>query len=113
MAFEKSVQLLGDTATYELSLNVKKYTLRDLGFAETKAGNFQLERSLDPNSPFNQGIKVKIIVDKSLSGFKMSTTTANGLKAVNIFKDEDKKSETEQFNYVIGQLIDRDVLKKN
>ncbi|CAM2801970.1 DUF1831 domain-containing protein [Dellaglioa algida] len=112
MAFEKSIQLLGDIVTYELSADVKKYTLRDLGFAETKAGNFQLERSLDPNSPFNQGIKVKIVVDKTLSGFKMSTTTANGLKAVNIFKDENKKAETEQFDYVIGQLVDRDVLKK-
>ena len=52
MAYATTAKILGDTTTYQLSPNVKKYSLRDTGFIETKGGKFQLERSLDPASPF-------------------------------------------------------------
>ena len=47
MAYATTAKILGDTTTYQLSPNVKKYSLRDTGFIETKGGKFQLERSLD------------------------------------------------------------------
>ncbi len=50
MAYATTAKILGDTTTYQLSPNVKKYSLRDTGFIETKGGKFQLERSLDPES---------------------------------------------------------------
>ena len=83
MAYATTAKILGDTTTYQLSPNVKKYSLRDTGFIETKGGKFQLERSLDPASPF-KGFKLKIVVSADLKSFKMVTTTANGLKEVNI-----------------------------
>ncbi|MDT3394998.1 MAG: DUF1831 domain-containing protein, partial [Bacillota bacterium] len=45
--------VLGSTVQYRLNPAVKKYTLRDVGFVPTNNGNFQMERPLDPNSPFN------------------------------------------------------------
>lgn len=41
MEFTKSVRLPGDADTYTLSPEVKKYTLTDLGFEETRRGNFE------------------------------------------------------------------------
>ncbi|GAF35767.1 DUF1831 domain-containing protein [Lentilactobacillus farraginis] len=112
MAFSKTVKLAGDTSTYEISPEVKRYTLKDLGFVETKAGNYSLERSLDPNSPYGTGYKFKMMVAKKLDGFRMSITTGNGLQKVNIFKNSETKESIEQFNFLINNLIDRDVLKR-
>ncbi len=36
MAYATTAKILGDTTTYQLSPNVKKYSLRDTGFIETK-----------------------------------------------------------------------------
>ncbi len=38
MAYATTAKILGDTTTYQLSPNVKKYSLRDTGFIETKGG---------------------------------------------------------------------------
>ena len=49
MAFTEVNQIKGDNQKYRLSPEIKKYSLRDVGFMETKTGKFELERSLDPN----------------------------------------------------------------
>ena len=38
MAYEKQVQLKGDSRRFGLAATIKKYTLRDTGFVPTKAG---------------------------------------------------------------------------
>ena len=108
MAYATTAKILGDTTTYQLSPNVKKYSLRDTGFIETKGGKFQLERSLDPASPF----KGKIVVSADLKSFKMVTTTANGLKEVNIFKGKDTATNQEQLEYILADLVARNVIEK-
>lgn len=110
MALKATGAALGDPKTYQISPNIKRYTLMDLGFVKTKNGNFQLERALDPNSPFTQANKLKISFKADLSGFQMDTTTANGLKAINIFKSEQTKDNVEQYQYLIDNLIEREVL---
>lgn len=112
MAFSKTAQANGDQQTYQISEGIKRYTLKDLGFIETKAGNFSLDRSLDPNSPYNAGYKFKMMVSKDLAGFRMAITTGNGLKKVNIFKDDATADSVEQYNFIINNLIDRDVIKR-
>jgi hypothetical protein len=112
MAFAATAAVKGSTTTYALSPNVKKYTLKDVGFVETRGGNFQLERPLDPNSPYNQAFKLKITVAKDLKNLKMSITTANGLQAVDIFKQPAKTEEITQFNFLVDNLIDREILIK-
>ncbi|KRL84136.1 DUF1831 domain-containing protein [Ligilactobacillus apodemi] len=111
MAYGKTAEILGDTTTYQLSSDVKKYALRDTGFMETKGGKFQLERSLDPASPF-KGFKLKVVVAADLGSFKMVTTTANGLKEVNIFKGKDAAANQEQLEYILADLLARNIIEK-
>jgi len=44
MAFQTSVSLANCEYTYSLNPNVKKFTLRDNTFAESKVGNYELSR---------------------------------------------------------------------
>ena len=69
-----------------------------------------LERSLDPNSPYNQGFKFKMTVTSALDGFKMVTTTANGIKEVNVFKGNDAETHIEQLNYILKDLMDHNII---
>ena len=46
MAFETSVSLTNCDYTYAIHPNIKKYTLRDNTFAQTKVGNYELNRLL-------------------------------------------------------------------
>ncbi|MFD1671155.1 DUF1831 domain-containing protein [Agrilactobacillus yilanensis] len=111
MALAATAKVLGGADTYALSPNVKRYTLRDTGFMETKNGNFQLEQPLNGVSPYAGGFKLKITVSKELQKLKMSVTDASGLHPMNIFKDLEKTGTiVEQFNYVIQNLLDREVL---
>ncbi|KRL38708.1 hypothetical protein FD20_GL001426 [Liquorilactobacillus uvarum DSM 19971] len=112
MAYVKKLKIKGDTRTYKLSSDIKKYTLRDVGFVESKNGKFQLERSLDPNSPFNKGLKFKMAITSNLKTFKMLATSANGLNEVNIYKSTDADVHIEQLNYILEELEKRHVLEK-
>lgn len=107
---KETATVLGDTTAYALSPAIKKYTLRDVGFVPTNNGNFQLERPLDPNSPFNAAIKLKITIDKTLKLFKLSVTSPDGLHAVNIFKNEQNAAQVEQYNFIMQHLVAREVL---
>lgn len=110
MAFAKEVKLPGDEHTYAISPDIKRYSLIDVGFIATKAGNFALERNLSGSSPYEKGFKLKITVSKDLTGFKLATTTANGLQAVNIFKDPSKADNVTQYNFIMDNLVSRDIL---
>ena len=104
MAYGQKSKLQGDTRTFELSPEIKRYSLRDVGFAESKGGKFTLERSLDPNSPY------KMTVTSALDGFKMVTTTSNGIKEVNVFKGNDAETHIEQLNYILKDLMDHNII---
>ena len=91
MAFETTATVLGAPISYRLHPDAKRYTLRDNGFTETNGGNYQLIRPLDATPQSKEGFKLKITVSKDIQTLKMSITTANGLKAVNIFKDPKQK----------------------
>ena len=110
MGFTKEVTIAGDPHVYRLSENLKRYTLTDLGFTTKNNGTFILERSLDATSPYNQGIKLKIMIKPDFSAFKMSTVTANGMQKANIFKREQDQPLVEQYHFIIDQLLEREVL---
>ncbi|MFV0557872.1 MAG: DUF1831 domain-containing protein [Enterococcus sp.] len=112
MAFQKTATVLGATVTYQLSPNAKRYTLRDNGFTETKSGNFQLIRPLEATPQSKEGLKLKITVDQEIQTLKMSVTTANGLKAVNIFKDEKHVMLQEKFYFLMDGFISRGLFEK-
>lgn len=110
MALASTAKVLGAKDSYKVSPQVKRYTLTDSGFLRTKAGNFQLERPLDPNSPLTAANKLRVVVSKDLDKLSMSITTANGLRAVNIFKSDKTAEAVEQYQFVVDDLIDRNVL---
>lgn len=111
MALAETAKAQGADKTYKLSANVKRYTLMDTGFMKTKNGNFQLERSLDPDSPFNASIKLRIVVAKDLDKLSIAVTTANGLRSVDIFKTDKTAANVEQYQFVIDNLLERQVLE--
>lgn len=112
MAFETSITLKDCLYTYKLHPNVKKFTLKDNTFEETKVGNFELSRLLEeiPNS--GQGFLLKIIFNKDLSGFKINITDKSGLRLVNIFKSESQKIIQEKFYFLMDSLVERDIFIK-
>lgn len=112
MAFESSVSLKDCRYTYHISSAIKKYTLRDTTFEQTKAGHYQLSRLLEeiPNS--HKGYLLKIIINQDLTGFKINLTDKTGLHLVNIFKSEANKVIQEKFYFLMDSLVERDIFTK-
>ena len=84
--FEQTIKLKNCRYEYTLSPTVKKFTLKDNTFFETKVGNYELTRLLEkvPNS--GEGFQLKIIINKDLTGVKINITDKFGLRLVDIFK---------------------------
>ncbi|HFI0255440.1 TPA: DUF1831 domain-containing protein [Streptococcus suis] len=112
MAFEQTVALKNCAYRYTIQSGVKKYTLRDNTFEQTKVGNYQLTRMLEevPNS--NQGFLLKIIINPELTGFKINITDKSGLKLVDIFKAEANTVIQEKFYFLMESLVDRNIFTK-
>lgn len=110
MSFKQQVTIQGTQKTYAISPLCKRYTLRDNGFEETKAGNFQLVRSLDVVGGTQKHLQLKVTVSKDLQTLKISTTTSNGLNAVDLYKMKNNDMIIEKFEFFIEGLVDRDVL---
>ncbi|OHY30540.1 cysteine desulfurase [Streptococcus parauberis] len=112
MAFEKEIALKDCKYTYIISPKVKKYTLRDTTFSETKIGHYELTRLLEevPNS--GEGFPLKITINKDLSSFKLTITDKSTLRLVNIFKSEDNKIIQDKFYFLMDSLVERDIFIK-
>lgn len=113
MAFYKEIKLKGDQNVYELSNEIKKYTLRDLGFTTTKLGNFVYKINLDPSSPFNpNSIKLKVTVNNDLTAFKMAVLDSKELAEVDIFNNEKFNKIKEQLDFNLENMILRKIIVK-
>ena len=112
MAFQTTIHLKDCSFSYSLGENVKKFTLRDNTFVETKVGNYELTRLLEnvPNS--GDGFLLKIIINKELSGVKINITDKSGLRLVNIFKSEDNHIIQEKFYFLMDSLVERGIFTK-
>lgn len=112
MAFQTTIHLKDCSFSYFLGENVKKFTLRDNTFVETKVGNYELTRLLEnvPNS--GDGFLLKIIINKNLSGVKINITDKSGLRLVNIFKSEDNHIIQEKFYFLMDSLVERGIFTK-
>lgn len=112
MAFITEKSLEDCKYSYSLAPTVKKFTLKDTTFIQTKIGNFEFKRMLEevPNS--NEGFLLKIIVNPELSGFKLSITDKSGLRNVNIFKNASKIIQ-DKFYFQMDAFIDRGVFTKS
>ncbi|WP_374285987.1 DUF1831 domain-containing protein [Lactococcus sp.] len=108
MAFVTEKHLDDCKYTYVLAPTVKKFTLKDNTFIQTKVGSYEFKRMLEevPNS--GSGFLLKIIISPDLTGFKMSITDKSGLRNVNIFKNASSIIQ-EKFYFQMDVLIDRGV----
>jgi hypothetical protein len=112
MGFTTTATIPGADTSYALAPTAKRYTLKDNGFTETTAGNFQLIRPLDATPQSKEGIKLKITVSKDIKTLKLSVTTANGLKTVDIFKNKNHALLQEKFYFLMDGMISRGLFEK-
>lgn len=110
MAFLAKDKLDGSTDTYCMSESVKKYTLRDNGFEQSKNGHFQFSRDLEIGSV--KSPKLKMTVASDLKTFKMSVVTANGLRSVNLYKGDAFKEAQDRAGYVLAGFVESGILEK-
>ncbi|XCY70533.1 DUF1831 domain-containing protein [Streptococcus iniae] len=112
MAFEKEIALKDCRYRYAISSDIKKYTLRDTTFFQTKLGHYELTRLLEevPNS--GQGFPLKITINKDLTSFKLAITDMSGLRLVNIFKSEQTKILQDKFYFLMDSLVERGIFTK-
>lgn len=112
MAFEKEIALTDAQYSYNISPSIRKFTLRDNTFVESKLGNYELTRLLEkvPNS--GEGFQLKITINKELTGFKLSITDKSGLRHVNIFKNNDHKILQDKFYFLMDSLVERGIFDK-
>ena len=111
MAFEKIVRVAGDQVTYVFNEALKKYALSDTGFVQNNAGAYVMQRSLEPDKGLAKAIKLKVIVDKNLSGVKIKTINPTGTANVNIFKNESQKELVTLYRFYLDELVNRDILQ--
>lgn len=112
MAFTQVASLKGAPKQYRLNPAVRPYTLRDHGFQETKTGNFQYTRSLTTDVNHKAGALLKITVAGDFSGLKLSTTTANGLKALDIYGNPNMAQLVEHYEYIMEHFVSENVLSE-
>ncbi|MGX7023317.1 DUF1831 domain-containing protein [Vagococcus hydrophili] len=105
MSFLDKATVEGATTFYKVKETARAYAFKDYGFKETASGNFQLVRPLDTNPQNKQSPKLKMTVAKDLKTLKMSITTPNGLKSMNIFKGDSHEEKQAQFKYIMADMM--------
>ncbi len=108
---KRQAQVLGDEEVYELSPEVKRYSLMDSGFQQTNKGGFRLEHPLNGTSPYAARFFLKAIVDKDLDSLKLSITDKSGMHNINVFKLKDAEQEIDDYRYLMKFLKEKNVLK--
>lgn len=111
MAFATEVTVTGDQWTYLFNTALKKYALSDTGFVQNNAGAYVMQRSLEPDKGLAKAIKLKVIVDKNLSGVKIKTINPTGIATVNIFKNDNQKELVTLYRFYLDELVNRDILQ--
>jgi hypothetical protein len=110
MAFQTTVQIPGDDTVYSISKNLKRYPLIDLGFEQTRQGNFKYTGSLDRTNPFKPAAKLQLIINGDLTGFKMATVSTDGLRKINIFTGPRSEEFVTQYYFILDEMVAREIL---
>jgi hypothetical protein len=113
MAFETVVKVPGDADTYVFNPALKKYALGDTGFVQNNAGAYIMQRALEPSKGLDRSIKLKVVVDKALSGVKIKTVSPKGDSTVNIFNHKDGAEMVELYHFYLNELVERGILNKH
>lgn len=109
---KNQAQVLGDKDIYEISPEVKRYSLLDAGFVEGRNGHFKLSRPISGSSPYDARFLLKITVSDEFSRLRMSITDKSGLHNLNIYKGKDTKSEIDDYKFMMNFLEEKNILIK-
>ncbi|MDN6899836.1 DUF1831 domain-containing protein [Oenococcus sicerae] len=109
MAFANIVTVKNDQ-TYQISPDIKAFSLLDLGFIKNNAGTFSHTIALEPAKGFASSRKLKLTFAKDLSGFKIALLSGNEALNVDIFSDSKDQALVEQYHYQMQQLLKRKVI---
>ncbi len=112
MATYQKDHLLGSGDYYTVHEDAKRYTLRDNGFIESKNGSFHYERVLSLNSQDKKVPRLKIIISQEIDELKISAVTSNGLKKVDLYKNDQLEEEKKFAEGIIDSLVNANVLKR-
>lgn len=113
MKMKSNVQSLpGGQDKFAVSDQAVRYTLRDNAFRETKNGNFQYERPLSKLVMDKSAPKLKIAISKDLSDLTLNTVTANGMKKIDLYKNDQRKEARDFAEYILADLVENGVLTK-
>lgn len=112
MAYPKTAKLPGGSQVYQLHPDCKKYSLRDYNFVESKSGNFQYDQEVKADFASSRAVRLKITVDKDLTGLKMNVTNQKGLKTVNVFKSEGMADFIEPLAFILEDMEQYKIIEK-
>jgi hypothetical protein len=104
--------LPGSSQSYRVHPQAKRYTMRDNSFMETKKGNFQYERVLSNNIGSKSAPHLKVSVSKDFSKLKISTVTANGMRKIDLYANEEMAEERKMAEFFLETFVQEDVLEK-
>lgn len=114
MSKQATFNFPGDKKEYSLHPNVKRYTLRDHGFIETKNGNFQYERPLSNVITDKTAPVLKMTVYKNFDRVRVSIVAGEkSAKKVNIFSNENMTEEREMLSFIINEFKEAEILEEN
>ncbi|WP_027107614.1 hypothetical protein [Lacticigenium naphthae] len=106
MGLEKTASIPGESKQYRVHPEVKKYTLRDNGFQESKSGKYHLTRTLSVNPMDKKAPLLKINIGSDLTTLKISITTQNGLQSLILPNKENFKEAYGIAQSVLYQLVE-------
>ncbi|APT19115.1 hypothetical protein FC62_GL000306 [Amylolactobacillus amylotrophicus DSM 20534] len=112
MTKSKPVSINGDTRKFAISDEIKRYSMIDLGFKETNNKNFLYDHPLYNESPYNATMKFKVTVNAEMNHLTMVITDKTGLQKVNIFKNENLKPARELLEYMLRDLMEKQVIEE-
>ena len=104
--------LPGSDKQYRIDPDVKRYTLRDNAFMETKNGNFQYERVLSTKPGTKTAPKMKVTISKDFTDLKLSTVAQKGIKRVDIYKSNDMQEERELADFYLNTFVENGILEE-
>lgn len=101
----------GNGKTYRIDPQVKAYTLKDFGFIESSPGKFRYERHLAERAEKHAPL-LKVSISNDFSKLKISTTTANGLKRINLSQAEDLALAQTIADSLLFQMVESGILEE-
>ncbi|MGX4644945.1 MULTISPECIES: hypothetical protein [Holzapfeliella] len=113
MAKSKFVSINGDSRQFAVDDDIKRYSLIDAGFKQTKNGNFSYDRPLYNDSPYNATMRFKITISQEMTQLKMVITDKNGLQKVNLFKNDQLSAAKELLEFILKDLVEAHIITED